>query len=56
VEYIAQNHSELENRVYAVPDNIDREVARLKLKVTGVHIDILTDEQEEYLASWQVGT
>lgn len=56
VEYIAKNYSILENRVYAVPDNIDREVARLKLDVTGVYIDTLTDKQTEYLASWQTGT
>ena len=56
VEYIAQNHDELGNRVYAVPDEIDREVARLKLEVTGVCIDTLTHEQEEYLSSWQAGT
>lgn len=56
VEYIAKYHSELEKRVYAVPENIDREVARLKLDVMGVNIDVLTDEQKEYISSWQAGT
>ena len=56
VEYIAEHHRDLEKRVYAVPDDIDREIARLKLSVMGVHIDTLTGEQEEYLSSWQVGT
>ncbi|MFC1717165.1 adenosylhomocysteinase [Candidatus Poribacteria bacterium] len=56
VEHIAQNHGELGDRVYAVPGDIDREVARLKLDVTGVCIDTLTHEQEEYLSSWQTGT
>jgi adenosylhomocysteinase len=56
VEYIAQQYDDLERRVYAVPDSIDREVALLKLSVMDVHIDALTDEQEEYLSSWQTGT
>ena len=56
VEYIAQHHKDLENRVYAVPDDIDREIARLKLDVMGVHIDALTNEQARYLSSWQAGT
>lgn len=56
VQYIAQNHNSLEKRVYAVPDHIDREIARLKLSVMGIHIDTLTDEQKEYLSSWQAGT
>jgi adenosylhomocysteinase len=56
IEYIAQHYNDLEKRVYAVPDNIDREIARLKLSVMDVHIDTLTREQEEYLSSWQAGT
>jgi len=56
VEYIAQRHADLGNQVYAVPDDIDTEVARLKLNVMGIRIDVLTDEQAEYLSSWQTGT
>ena len=55
-EYIYQNNSKLENKVYVVPEDIDQEIARLKLKSMGVEIDKLTPEQEEYLRSWEMGT
>ena len=55
-EYIAQHHKELDNKVYPVPEDIDREIARLKLRSMGISLDILTAEQETYLASWQEGT
>lgn len=55
-EYIYQNSSKLENKVYVVPEDIDNEIARLKLKSMGVEIDKLTPEQEEYLRSWEMGT
>ena len=55
-EYIALNHGSLDNRVYPVPDEIDREIARLKLRSMGISIDRLTGEQEKYMASWQEGT
>ena len=55
-EYVALNHKTLEKRVYDVPQDIDREVARLKLAAMGVVIDVLTPEQEKYLASWESGT
>jgi adenosylhomocysteinase len=55
-EYIAKHHSELEKHVYDVPEDIDKEVARLKLEAMKVSIDILTPEQEAYLASWDSGT
>jgi adenosylhomocysteinase len=42
--------------VHRVPDPLDREIARLKLESMGVRIDVLTPEQERYLASWDVGT
>ena len=42
--------------VYDVPDDIDREVARLKLKAMGIAIDTLTEEQQRYLTSWEEGT
>jgi adenosylhomocysteinase len=55
-EHVARHHAELEPRVYDVPLEIDREVARLKLEAMGVSIDVLTDEQTRYLASWESGT
>ncbi len=55
-EYIYKNHEKLENKVYKVPDELDLEVARLKLKSMGVEIDSLTEEQIEYLSSWEFGT
>jgi adenosylhomocysteinase len=55
-EYLAKHAKELENKVYVVPADIDREVARLKLTAMGVTIDTLTDEQAKYLASWESGT
>src|SRR5215211_2734647 len=56
LEYAVQHAAELERRVYPVPDQIDREIARLKLATMGLEIDQLTEEQERYLASWQEGT
>jgi adenosylhomocysteinase len=55
-EYLAGLPRRLEVRVHAVPEEIDLEVARLKLAARGVAIDVLTDEQREYLDSWKVGT
>lgn len=55
-EYIVKNHKNLEKKVYKVPDEIDREVAVLKLKSMGVEIDQLTQEQIAYLSSWEIGT
>jgi adenosylhomocysteinase len=55
-EYIIKNSRKLEKKVYKVPENIDREIARLKLKSMGVEIDALTPEQEKYLSSWKEGT
>jgi adenosylhomocysteinase len=56
VEWMVKNHATLENKVYPVPVEIDREVARLKLRAMNVEIDQLTAEQNEYLHSWQQGT
>ncbi|HOL72963.1 MAG TPA: adenosylhomocysteinase [Bryobacteraceae bacterium] len=56
VEYLVKNHSSLEKRVYPVPEELDRKVARMKLESMGVKIDRLTPEQEHYLASWSEGT
>jgi adenosylhomocysteinase len=55
-EYVVANAAELEPRVYVVPEEIDREIARLKLESMGVQIDVLTEEQATYLASWDEGT
>ena len=55
-EYMAQNATSLEKNVYTVPQEIDTEIARLKLEALGVKIDTLTPEQVKYLASWQEGT
>ena len=55
-EHMVKHHDELEKRVYTVPEDIDHEIARLKLASRGVEIDQLTDVQEKYLASWDQGT
>jgi adenosylhomocysteinase len=55
-EYIVKNASTLEKRVYSVPEDIDKEIARIKLEAMGVKIDNLTNEQVKYLNSWEEGT
>ncbi len=55
-EYLVKNHKNLEPKVYAVPEEMDKKIARLKLESMGIKIDRLTPEQEEYLASWSEGT
>lgn len=55
-EYVYKNAGKLEKTVYKVPDELDFEIARLKLNAMGIKIDTLTQEQKEYLASWQHGT
>jgi adenosylhomocysteinase len=55
-EFAIRNAAELERRVYVVPEEIDREIARLKLQTLGIEIDRLTEEQERYLSSWDEGT
>jgi len=55
-EYLVQNSDKLEPLVYSVPENIDKEIARLKLASMGIAIDTLTPEQEKYLKSWEMGT
>ena len=56
LEYIVKNADKLEKTVYSVPQEIDLEIARLKLEAMGVQIDKLTAEQENYLHSWEHGT
>jgi len=55
-EYIVKNHKKLEKKVYQVPEDIDKRIARLKLESLGVKIDTLTKEQKHYLESWELGT
>lgn len=55
-EYLAGHHSELGNKVYRVPKEIDEEVARLRLRTQGITIDKLTKLQKQYLESWEEGT
>jgi adenosylhomocysteinase len=56
LEYLVKNYQQLEKKVYSVPGDIDREIARLKLEGMGVLIDTLTPEQVAYLNSWEEGT
>jgi adenosylhomocysteinase len=56
MEYMVKNAAKLENRVYSIPDEIDQEIARLKLEAMGVKIDALTPGQLAYLNSWEEGT
>jgi adenosylhomocysteinase len=56
MEYIVKNKGKLEIKVLNVPEAIDKDVARLKLKAMGVAIDTLTAAQKKYLTSWEEGT
>jgi adenosylhomocysteinase len=56
LEYMAKHVDELEKKVYSVPEDIDQEIARLKLDAMDVQIDTLTEEQIAYLNSWEEGT
>ena len=56
VEYMVKNHTSLDKKVFKVPDELNKRVARLKLESMGIMIDRLTPEQEEYLAGWTEGT
>jgi len=55
-EYMVKNGKSLKKMVYSVPEEIDREIARIKLEAMGIIVDTLTDEQVHYLNSWQEGT
>ncbi len=55
-EYMIKNGSSLEKKVYKVPEEIDKEIAGLKLSSMGIRIDRLTSEQKRYLSSWEMGT
>jgi len=56
VEYLIKEGENLQKKVYCVPEVIDKEIARLKLESMGIKIDKLTEKQEIYLSSWQMGT
>ena len=55
-EYLVKNYKKLNKKVYRMPVEIDREIARLKLKSMGIQIDTLTAFQKKYLSSWESGT
>ncbi len=55
-EYIAKNYKKLQKKVYSVPEQIDKDIAFLKLKAMCIKIDTLTPEQKKYLSSWEMGT
>ncbi len=55
-EYIVKNQRRMEKRVYVLPEKIDADIARLKLKTLGISFDKLTAEQKKYLSSWEMGT
>ncbi len=55
-EYMVKNADSLEKQVYPVPQEIDQEIARLKLDSMGIKVDSLTEEQAAYLGAWQEGT
>jgi adenosylhomocysteinase len=55
-EFMVKNHASLEKKVYPVPEDIDREIARLKLASMGAVIDTPTPEQRRYMTSWEEGT
>ncbi len=56
LEYMVKNRGRLKPKIYPVPEEIDKQVARLKLNSMGIDIDSLTPEQKEYLTSWEEGT
>ena len=55
-EYLLQNKGKIANGVHALPKEVDREIAALKLAAMGINIDTLTEEQAHYLSSWEEGT
>ena len=56
VEFLVENRGKLDPGVHTLPEEVDAEIARLKLRALGVEIDALSAEQVEYLASWETGT
>jgi len=56
LEYLAKMRGKLKPDVYSVPEEIDKEIGRLKLASMNITIDSLTKEQQKYLQSWEAGT
>ena len=56
IKYIAEKHEKLEKKVYDLPEELDKKVARLKLESLGVEIDKLSEEQIRYISDWRFGT
>lgn len=56
LEHLVKTKGKLQPQVYPVPEEIDSEVGRLKLKAMNITIDSLTEEQKKYLESWESGT
>lgn len=56
LEYMTKHAEEMEKKVYGVPEEIDRNIAKLKLEAMGINLDVLTPEQQKYLQSWEHGT
>jgi adenosylhomocysteinase len=55
-EFVVKNHAALEKKVYPVPEEIDRQIAKLKLASMGMSVDVPTAAQERYMTSWEEGT
>ena len=55
-EYIVENHAKLEPGVYTLPTEVDTDIASIKLGAMGMSFDTLTEEQDKYLNSWEMGT
>ncbi len=55
-EFLVTNRGKLENKVYTVPDEIDKEIAKVKLETMNIQIDSLTEDQEAYIKSFEIGT
>lgn len=54
IEFLVKNKGKLENKLYTLPESVDKEIAELKLKSMGIEIDTLTPEQQKYLNSWEI--
>ncbi len=55
-EFVVKSNGGLSKQVHRLPEDVDNEIARLKLETMGIRIDTLTDEQKHYLSSWEMGT
>jgi adenosylhomocysteinase len=55
-KYLVDNQGKLDNKVYTIPEELDQQIAKIKLESMGIHIDTLTEEQVKYLNSWEEGT